>query len=135
MILGEICEDFTDEELDEVILEVRFHPQCTDRGQFSKYFKKPTQRRPPFSTKTNLKPSHVSSKTYLQILGLGFMIKISSLGRGLTLYTFFIYRMKPSNNILPSPSSSILSVNLLIHSFLNENYNNRTLRIYSRQNN
>ena len=25
MILGEICEDFTDEELDEVILEVRFH--------------------------------------------------------------------------------------------------------------
>ena len=25
MILGEICEDFTDEELDEVILEVRSH--------------------------------------------------------------------------------------------------------------
>ena len=36
MILGEICEDFTDEELDEVILEVR--PVVLTTGSFSKDF-------------------------------------------------------------------------------------------------
>ena len=32
-------------------------PQCADRGQFTKNSKKPTQRRPPFSIITNLKPT------------------------------------------------------------------------------
>ena len=31
--------------------------QCADRGQFTKKSKKPTQRRPPFSIITNLKPT------------------------------------------------------------------------------
>ena len=31
--------------------------QCADRGQFTKNSKKPTQRRPPFSIITNLKPT------------------------------------------------------------------------------
>ena len=53
--------------------------------------------------------------TWIKLLGLGVHDQDtqpwsrSEPRPRLTLYTFFIYRIKSSNNILPSPSSSILS--------------------------
>ena len=37
--------------------EIRMLVQCADQGRFTKNSKKPTQRRPPFSIITNLKPT------------------------------------------------------------------------------